>query len=351
VTPEAPWREEVQGRILAWFAAHRRPLPFRADRTPYRVLVAEVMLQQTRADTVGPFLERFLRRFPDPPALAAADEDDVLAAWQGLGYYRRARALRQAAQEMVARHGGRVPVEPDALRALPGVGPYIAAAVGAFAFGRDEAAADANVRRVVARLCDRERPEPELPAALLPPGRGADWNEALMDLGSLVCLPRAPRCAACPVEELCLGRRGGRAAELPARPPLRARPEVVVTALLCRDAAGRLALVRRPPRGLLAGFWELPSLEGASAAPEAAAAGWGLRLLGMPTPLPPFRHAFTHRVWDVRSFAAAAEGGAPAVLWAEEAELAALPLAGPSARVLRSAPAASVAGAPDGRAK
>jgi A/G-specific adenine glycosylase len=330
---DAAWVAQVQARLLAWFATHRRPLPFRQHRSPWAVLVAEVMLQQTRAETVGPRLERLLARFPDPAALAAADEEEVLAFWRGLGYYRRARLLHQAARRMVERHGGRVPEDPDALRALPGVGPYVAAAVGAFAFGRDEAAVDANAARVLARLWDVERADPALAQRLLPRGRAAEWNEAVMDFGNLVCTPRRPRCGSCPVEHLCLGRRAGRAEQLPVRPARPARPEVDVAMLLARDAAGRVALVRRPQAGLLAGTWGLPSLEG-EGGPEAVAARHGLHLAGPVRALPPFRWVFTHRVWAVRPFAAAAAGGTAGVRWAGPEELAALPVAGPSARLL-----------------
>lgn len=335
----AAWRAEVQRRLLGWFQQHRRPLPFRSGRTPYRVLVAEFMLQQTRAEAVGPFFERFVRRFPDVPALAAAADDEVLAVWQGLGYYRRARLLRAAAAEMQARHGGAVPSDPAALRALPGVGPYIAAAVGAFAFGRDEAACDANVRRVLARLCDVPRPDAALAARLLPVGRGPEWNEALMDFGSAVCIPRTPRCAACPLSDVCAGRRAGRAALLPERPPRRPRPEVVVTVLVARDAQGRFGLVRRPATGLLGGLWELPAAEGALD-PDEVARRHALRLTAAAVPLAAFRHVFTHRAWTVRPFAASAAADGPepsAVRWVAAEALAGVPLGGPSARLVAGA--------------
>jgi len=318
--------------LLCWFGAHRRPLAFRADRRAYPVLVAEFMLQQTRAEVVGPYLERFLRRFPDVPTLAAADEQEVLALWRGLGYYQRARNLHRAARQMRLQHDGGVPAQPAALRALPGVGPYIAGAVGAFAFGRDEAALDANARRVLSRLFDREAGA-ALAQAAVPPGRAAAWNEALMDLGSAVCLPRRPRCGLCPLRALCRGRASGRAEALPARPARPPRPELEVTTLLLRDAQGRFALLQRPARGLLAGMWELPSLPAAVEAPAVAVA-LGLRLIGAATALPGFRHVFTHRVWNVRPFAALGSGPAR---WVSAAELGGVPLAGPSARLVAGA--------------
>jgi A/G-specific adenine glycosylase len=184
--------------ILAWYAAVRRDLPWRRTRDPYRILVSEVMLQQTQVARVVPYYEAFLAAFPDERALAAAPVAEVLRAWSGLGYNRRALALRAAAQ-VVAREGW--PRDVEGLRALPGVGPYTAAAVASFAFGGQAAAVDTNVRRVIERLDRRRRPPPALAvraAALLPPGRAADWNQALMELGATVCGARAAACDACP---------------------------------------------------------------------------------------------------------------------------------------------------------
>jgi A/G-specific adenine glycosylase len=188
--------------LLDWYARVRRPLPWRATRDPYALLVSEVMLQQTQAARVVPYYEAFLARFPDPAALATAPPRDVLAAWSGLGYNRRALAL-QAAARRVAERGW-----PADLTELPGVGPYTAAAVGAFAWDRQQAAVDTNVRRVLERH-DGERRGPAALAAraaeLLPPGRAADFNQAMMELGATVCRPRAPRCGECPVHGSCAG--------------------------------------------------------------------------------------------------------------------------------------------------
>lgn len=336
---DAALRAELQQRLLAWFSRHRRDLPFRRERTPYRVLLAEVMSQQTAAEAVGPYLERFLARFPDLAALAAADLEEVLALWQGLGYYSRARNLHRAAQEAVRLHAGRVPADQAALRALPGVGPYIAGAVASIAFGQDVAAFDANALRVLSRLFDRERADPALAQALLPPGRAGEWNEALMDFGALVCVPRAPRCGICPLAHLCAGLRAGRAASLPLRSPRRARPEVAVTTLLLRDAAGRFGLCQRPPQGLLAGMWEFPSAEGA-VVPEEVARRHDLVLTAAPAPLQPFRHVFTHRVWLVRPYQVS---GAGPVRWVAPEQLELVPLAGPAARLARGAEGAGTA--------
>jgi A/G-specific adenine glycosylase len=188
--------------LLAWYARVRRPLPWRATRDPYALLVSEVMLQQTQAARVVPYYEAFLARFPDPAALAAAPARDVLAAWSGLGYNRRALAL-QAAARVVAERGW-----PEDLTELPGVGQYTAAAVGAFAWDRELAAVDTNVRRVIERFDGvRRRPAAlaERAAELLPPGRAAAFNQAMMELGATVCRPRTPRCGECPVRDGCAG--------------------------------------------------------------------------------------------------------------------------------------------------
>lgn len=329
----------VNTLLLDWFAVHGRQLAFRSERTPYRVWVSEVMLQQTQAQTAGPRLEAFWARFPDVRLLAAADEQEVLAAWQGLGYYARARNLHAAARTMVARHGGRLPEDPAALRALPGVGPYIAAAIGAFAFGRDEAACDANVRRVLARLWNHTRADPALAQRMVPPGRAAAWNDAMMDLGALVCRPRRPNCGHCPLRPVCRGHAAGRAADLPRRPQRRERPVAAVCLLAIRDGEGRWAVVQRPARGLLAGMWECPSGDASDGSPGVSQR-FGLTVEAL-EPLPAFRHVFTHRVWEVQPFVATGTGVSPGLRWIGPPDLWTLPLAGPSLRVLRQ-----LAGAP-----
>ncbi|MFS8523800.1 MAG: A/G-specific adenine glycosylase, partial [Limnochordales bacterium] len=193
--------------LVRWFEEHKRALPWRQNRDPYRVWVAEVMLQQTRVDTVAPRYVSFLRRFPSVEALAAAGEDEVLKEWEGLGYYSRARNLRLAAREIVNRYGGRFPDSPEELRRLPGIGRYTAAAVASIAFNRPAAAVDGNVLRVMARLHGIDEPVTRAPVqrrierlteALIPPGRAADFTEALMELGALVCTPGQPDCGRCP---------------------------------------------------------------------------------------------------------------------------------------------------------
>jgi A/G-specific adenine glycosylase len=252
--------------LLAWYGENRRRLPWRETRDPYRVWVSEVMLQQTRVETVVRYWPEFLERFPDVSALAEADLEAVLKAWEGLGYYARARNLRRAARVVVHEHGGSVPSVPEAFRALPGVGEYIAAAVMSIAFDRPMAVVDGNVKRLLARLLEVGDPVGS-PAAmkafrewsgrLLDPSRPGAFNQAMMELGARVCRPRAPDCGSCPVDGHCGAHRSGRAADFPVRAGRRHVPEyrVAVGVVLRR---GRMLITRRPEEGLLGGLWEFP---------------------------------------------------------------------------------------------
>lgn len=252
--------------LLAHYDAEKRDLPWRGETDPYRVWVSEVMLQQTRVETVTARYAAFLREFPTIRALASATEDRVLKAWEGLGYYARARNLLSAARVLVADHGGRLPRDPEALAALPGFGRYTAAAVASIAFGRPVAVVDGNVLRVFARLLDeardagtaavRARIEGAAGSALSRE-RPGDWNQATMDLGATICVPRKPRCPECPVARWCAGRRSGRAASLPRKRRKAAVPHVeVAVGIVEKD--GRVLIGRRPSKGLLGGLWEFP---------------------------------------------------------------------------------------------
>jgi A/G-specific adenine glycosylase len=250
----------LRRRILDWYDRHRRDLPWRRTRDPYRIWVAEVMLVQTQVDTVIPYYRRFLERFPDVRALAGADLDDVLKAWEGLGYYARARNLHRAAGTIVERHGGRLPNAEKALRALPGIGPYVAGAILAIAFDRPVLALDGNVRRVLSRVHDLASPRDarlrELGAALVEE-RPGDVNQALMDLGATLCTPRSPRCGDCPLRSDCLALARGTAAERPGRRASRRRPHHDIAAgVVWRD--GAVLIAKRRPEGLLGGLWEFP---------------------------------------------------------------------------------------------
>lgn len=264
------------------------------------------MLQQTRVDVVIPYYERWLERFPTVGALADASPDSVLKAWEGLGYYSRARNLHRAARIVRDRHHGEVPREPGSLRALPGVGEYTAGAIASIAFERCEPAIDGNVRRVYARLLDLPDPAPAklraLASEMLDPERPGDFNQALMELGALVCTPRAPRCAECPVARHCGALRNGTQHERPAaRRPSRPIPSLLVGTALITDPLGHVVLVRRSENGLLGGLWSFPG-EMVRANERASAAARRAARTALPeVHLPRGRHVidvphtFTHR--------------------------------------------------------
>lgn len=289
-SPKSAWRRRVREQLLGWYGQERRSLPWRGEREPYRIWVSEAMLQQTRAETAAPRYARFLARFPTLRALAGAPLEAVLAEWQGLGYYGRARNLHRAAREVAERLGGELPAGLASLRALPGFGPYMAGAVGSIAFGLRVPAVDGNVLRVLARLLDLALPVDKPPGraaveneaeALLPRVRPGDFNQALMDLGARLCLPRNPRCEACPLEALCAARKAGTAAQRPVRSP-KAPPREATVFQLWAEQNGRLRLVRREEDGLFGGLWELPGWM-AEGRPAPREAEWGracLKALG-----------------------------------------------------------------------
>lgn len=259
-------RRTLAARLLRWYDAARRDLPWRRTRDPWAIWVSEVMLQQTRVAAVRGRYEGFLARYPRPADFAAATDDELHRAWQGLGYYRRAHLLRAGARAVVAGHGGRLPRDPSALGALPGVGDYTRGALASIAFGRPEPAVDGNVERVVARLLllrgdvRKAAARAAIRAAVegwIDRARPGDFNQALMELGATVCTPAVPRCTACPLAAGCAARRAGVAAELPERAPRRAPTPVLARALVAFAAGGVLAM--RVPHGEPnAGQWELP---------------------------------------------------------------------------------------------
>jgi len=260
---------EREAALLRWYDDSARDLPWRRTRDPFAVWVSEAMLQQTRVGTVLPYWERFLERFPTIEGLAAAPEDDVLAAWSGLGYYRRARSLQAAARAIVERHGGRFPDTREEALALPGIGPYTAGAVLSIAYGRPEPVVDGNVMRVFARWFELEDPWGSaglarrswaLAADLLPAERPAAWNQALMELGATICRPRDPDCARCPVARRCAALAAGRVAELPRPGPKSPAIDVAVVVFVVARG-GELLLERRPDGGRMAGLWQLPTVE------------------------------------------------------------------------------------------
>ncbi len=269
--------------LLAWYDRHRRALPWRAPpgkRTdPYRVWLSEIMLQQTTVKAVAPYYVRFLERWPDVEALAAAPLDDVLKAWAGLGYYARARNLHACARAVVERHGGQFPQAEDELRALPGIGAYTAAAIAAIAYDAPAMPVDGNIERVVARLYAVETPLPEakpeigrLARALTPPHRSGDFAQAMMDLGATICTPKRPACALCPWNDGCAARQRGDAESLPRRAPKREGALRRGAAFVALRADGHLLVRTRPERGLLGGMTEVPTTEWSAEFEEARGA-------------------------------------------------------------------------------
>jgi A/G-specific adenine glycosylase len=305
------WVGSVRERLLAWAEVSGRELPWRSEPDPYRVLVSEMMLVQTTVAAVMPYYERFLRRFPDVGALAEAEEADVLKAWEGLGYYRRARQLHAAAKTIVEAHGGAMPRDPARVRALPGVGRYMAGAILSFAFDLPEPIVEANTQRVLARLlawrgelkASATQARLWQAAGRLVPSQGAGaFNQAFMDLGAVVCTPRTPSCLLCPLSALCGARKLGLQDQLPviaSKPPPLAVSEAC--ALVVRE--GLLLTVRRKAEGLWAGFWEFPTihLEGADPAGRSFGEPVGLaegieRLTGIRAKIGPMVRTLTYSV-------------------------------------------------------
>lgn len=308
------WQREIYAvlpkQLLPWYRANRRDLPWRRDREPYHVLVSEIMLQQTRVETVRGYYLRFLDRLPDVQALAACPQEELLKLWEGLGYYSRVRNLQKAAQAVVA-SGGKFPDTYDELLKLPGVGPYTAGAIASICFERACAAVDGNVLRVCARVtgCDAPIDAPQTKKsvaaqleAVYPQGACGDFTQALMELGATVCTPRSPDCANCPMGACCVARAQGLTAALPVKLPKREKRVEQHTVLLLR-CGEKIALCRRAQDGLLSGLWQLPNVSGTL---TAAAALEQVQRYGI-TPDAVQRkmervHIFTHIRWEMTCY-------------------------------------------------
>ncbi|TMV04905.1 A/G-specific adenine glycosylase [Ruegeria sediminis] len=296
---------DVSGVLLAWYDRHARDLPWRvgpADRAagmcpdPYRVWLSEVMLQQTTVAAVRDYFHRFTARWPTVEALAAAPDEQVMGEWAGLGYYARARNLLKCARTVAGEMGGRFPASHDALRGLPGIGPYTAAAIAAIAFDQPETVLDGNVERVMARFHDIHDPLPaakpllkERAAALTPMRRPGDYAQAVMDLGATICTPRSPACGICPLRDPCLARASGTAAELPKKSPKKPKPTRHGYVYLARRGDGAWLMERRPDKGLLGGMLGWPGSDWTAAPAEAPPFGAEWQSLGEDV-----RHTFTH---------------------------------------------------------
>ncbi len=348
----------VRDHLAAWYHTRRRRLPWRELPTPYRVWVSEVMLQQTQVATVIPYFERFVAALPTVQDLAAAPEEEVLGLWAGLGYYRRCRHLHAAARQVVAEHAGELPSTASELLSLPGVGRYTAGAIASIAFGRAEPLLDGNVIRVLSRLVALEQPVDvaagrrtlwTLAGELLDSEDPSSHNQALMELGALVCAPRSPSCQLCPVQSCCAGQAAGAPERFPLKKGPRRRPKpALAVAGLVRDRAGRLLMTRRPPDVLLGGLWELPGgdldVRAGRRAGLAEHLNTRLGLEGEVGPhLASVEHVFTHRHLTLEVYAVSAVGGASGAdtmswytdaRWLEEDGFAAIPLSRLTEKVL-----------------
>ena len=294
--------------LLDWYDSNARSLPWRGTKDPYRIWLSEIMLQQTRAEAVRRYYARFLDRFPDVHALAAARQDEVLKLWEGLGYYSRARNLHAAAK-LVSESGGKFPDSVEGLQKLPGIGPYAARAIASIAWNICVPALDGNQMRVLSRIFAEERilktpfDLEEQAAACISRTRPGDYNQALMDLGSAICTPKNPKCASCPLSCICRAFEEGNPERYPLRPAPVPKKEVNLTILLIETPSG-VCVQQRPAKGLLAGLWEFPHLEG-----HMDEAGLRKQLAAMVIgeireirPLNPAKHVFTHLVWHMQGW-------------------------------------------------
>jgi len=330
----------IAAPLLAWYDKNARELPWRSDTNPYRTWVSEIMLQQTQVETVIPYFERFIRRFPDLKSLASASQAEVLQEWEGLGYYTRARNLHKCAQLLCSEFNCQLPADLEALRKLPGIGRYTAGAIASIAFGLPAPALDANIRRVLARLLELREPAGsrtgektlwEAAERFLPSTRFGDYTQALMELGALVCKPSAPACGDCPLRGQCLAYANGSQTELPVRALKPTVPHYTVTAAVIRKGE-EVLIAQRPQRGLLAGLWEFPGgkLEPGDADLPACLRREILEELGVEIQvgalLGVYKHAYTHFRITLHAFACALLPGqlipgSETVRWVQPTEL------------------------------
>ena len=325
---------EAVSRILQWYPTVRRSLPWRQNPTPYHTWIAEIMLQQTRIETVLPYYSRFLKELPDVQSLAAVSDDRLLKLWEGLGYYSRARNLKKAAVLLLEQYGGSFPASAEDLRKLPGIGDYTAGAIASIAFGLPEPAVDGNVLRVITRLtaCDGDiadagtkRMVKELLRTHYPEGYEAGLlTEGIMELGETVCLPNGiPRCEVCPLASFCTAHREARELAFPVKTPGKPRRIEEKTVLLLR-CGRRFAIRRRPGKGLLAGLWEFPTLDSSltQADVRRLAADRKLSVRAM-NPCGKSKHVFTHVEWHMSGFLLDCESEVPGFVWRTPEEIAA----------------------------
>jgi len=329
---EATAQKKFRSRLRSWFRHSRRPLPWRSTQDPYRIWVSEIMLQQTRAAAVVPYYQKFLARFPNVRALASSREEDLLECWSGLGYYSRARNMRRAAQQILSEMDGRLPQTYARWASLPGVGPYTAAAVASIGFGVPVAVLDGNVARVIARLVTHsgdvgsQRVKEQLrqqSQQLLDKRHPGDFNQALMELGATVCLPRGALCHRCPVADWCQARRLGIQDELPVK-AISQKPVGLRVFVAIVEREGKVLVRQRPSSlSLMPGFWEFPQVEGPELDRDCLAA----RHIRLETIAGHFSHSITYHKYSGSAFYGVLKGRRPVGFqWVEREKLGALPL-------------------------
>ena len=327
--------ENISPALLNWFYENQRVLPFRTNPSPYHVWLSEIMLQQTRVSAALPYYERFLAALPDIPALAACEEEKLNKLWEGLGYYSRVRNLQKAARIVCEQYGGELPADYDAIRALPGIGDYTAGAICSISFGIPVPAVDGNVLRVFSRLYNDPGviTDPAVKKAFTarvmehqPPAAPGDYNQALMELGALVCVPNgAPLCEQCPLARLCQARAAGTALSLPQKAAPKARKLEDLTVALVESPAGFL-IQQRPEKGLLAGLWQPLLWEGAAMTAEqlpSALTALGIHGVTEVKPIPKAKHIFSHIEWRMTGYTVTvkAQPAPDGCIWATREQL------------------------------
>lgn len=316
---ERKLESEFRKALITWYLAEKRDLPWRRTADPYHIWVSEVMLQQTRVDTVIPYYERFIEKFPTLADLAYAKEEDVLKMWEGLGYYSRARNLQAGVNEVVMEYESRIPDNRKDISKLKGVGPYTAGAVLSIAYGVPEHAVDGNVMRVLSRilLIEEDIAVPrtrklfeEVVMALIDKEDPSSFNQGLMELGATICTPR-PRCLLCPVRDFCAAFHEGRQEELPVKSKKVKMKSIPLCSIAIRNTEGKWLLTQRPSKGLLANMWEFPVMENISGTLENnVKAELGINI-GSLSPLIDFKHVFSHLTWEMKSYMAVTDDAAP----------------------------------------
>ncbi|WP_407272351.1 A/G-specific adenine glycosylase [Radiobacillus sp. PE A8.2] len=303
--------QAFQHDLVRWFDEEKRDLPWRQNKDPYRVWISEIMLQQTKVDTVIPYFERFIEKFPTLDRLAAADEQEVLKAWEGLGYYSRARNLQHAVREVVSTYNSKVPNNPEQLGTLKGVGPYTKGAILSIAYGLPEPAVDGNVMRVLARILHIEediskqsvrRLVEECVKQIISEGKASEFNQGLMELGALICTPKAPSCMHCPVQAHCRAYEAGTEKTLPIKAKAKKQKSLDYFSLVIKDNQDNYLIEKRPSEGLLANMWQFPMVSksdaNATKLTEWFLENYGIKLVLKDT-LTEIKHVFSHVIWHI----------------------------------------------------